>query len=104
MIRVFSHDNIIVVYNLRNLLEHAGIQCELRNDFVSSAAGEVPPIEVWPEIHVAPEQSKKAEALIEEAMKGPHDQTSWFCQKCSESNAPAFELCWQCGQDRQDKP
>lgn len=99
-IRVFSHENIMLVYNMRNLLEHAGVICELRNDLSYSAAGEVPPIEVWPEIHIAPEQEKRAKAIIEEALNGPSSKVSWLCPQCSETNAPAFELCWQCGFDR----
>jgi len=97
MIRIFSHDNIFIVHNIKNILNAAGIITELRNDLINSAAGELPPTEVWPEIWIMPEQQQKAEALIKLAMQGDPSRTSWFCEDCNESNEPAFELCWHCG-------
>ena len=97
---VFSHENIMVVYNMKNLLEHAGIACQLRNDFSASAAGEVPPIEVWSEVHVSESDSLKALQLVDEALKGEASATTWLCPNCGETNEPAFELCWQCGTER----
>jgi len=98
---VYSHDNPFFVFNIRNILENNNIRCEVRNDLMSSAAGEVPPTDVWPEVWVIRERDyKKAEQLIEEDRKGDIQGTSWFCQNCSETNAPAFELCWKCGEER----
>lgn len=99
MKRVFAHDNIMIVYNIKNILQRAGLSCEVRNDMVSSAAGEVPPIEVWPEIRVAEDDADQAEVLIDRALHGDPSETSWFCEHCSEENAPAFETCWKCGHD-----
>ena len=100
MQRVFAHDNILVVYNIKNLLEREGIACEVRNDFSSSAAGEVPPIEVWPEIRVDSALVERANGIIDAALHGDASATSWMCMQCSEHNAPAFELCWKCGTHR----
>ncbi|MCH2157554.1 MAG: DUF2007 domain-containing protein [Oleiphilaceae bacterium] len=96
MIRIFSHDNSMVVHNIKNILENNGIGCELKNVFGGSAAGEVPPIEVWPEIWVDELQTDKAAELIEEAMHGANDKTHWRCPDCTEENPPAFEICWSC--------
>jgi hypothetical protein len=100
MIRVFSHDNVFMVYNLRNILENAGIPCLLKNEQTYSAAGELPPTEVWPEIWVDPLHTEKAEQLIDLALNGDPSQTHWACPKCSEQNPPAFDLCWQCECER----
>jgi len=100
MKRVYAHDNYFFVFNIRNILENNGIRCEVRNDIMSSAAGEVPPIEVWPEVWVLHEADYEiAEQLIKENLIGDPAATSWFCQKCGETNAPAFELCWKCGEE-----
>ncbi|TNC83100.1 MAG: DUF2007 domain-containing protein [Oleiphilus sp.] len=98
--RVFAHDNILLVHNIKNILEREGIHCELRNDLMSSAAGEVPPIEVWPEIRVDEHELSLARSIIEKALNGDLSATSWMCMTCMEDNAPAFELCWKCGQLR----
>jgi len=101
MLRIFSHDNIVIAHNIKNILENHGFKCIMKNDIISSAAGEVPPTEVWPEVWITntlhAEQAKK---IVAEAMHGNPKLTSWFCSSCSEKNAPAFELCWHCGADR----
>lgn len=102
MKRLYSHDNHFIVFNIKNILENNGISCQIRNDVISTAAGEVPPIDVWPEVWVEHEKDYfRAEKLIDEAVNGKPGLTSWFCSKCSENNAPAFELCWKCGNDRE---
>lgn len=103
MIRVFSHANIMIAYNMKNLLEREGITCEIRNDIATSAAGEVPPIDVWPEVRVSELDRKRAEAIVEKALIGDLSATSWRCAKCDETNEPAFELCWNCGSDPKNK-
>jgi len=98
---LYSHDNPFFVYNIRNILENNNIQCKIRNDIISSAAGELPPTEVWPEVWVIREQDyKRAEEILAVSLSGDLGATSWFCQRCNETNPPAFELCWQCEGDR----
>lgn len=102
MIKIYSHESIVVIHNLKNILSIEGIACRVKNDLISSGAGEVPPIEAWPEIWIEQEaQAEQARALIEKAVHGDPSQTSWFCHHCSETNAPAFETCWQCGEPRE---
>jgi len=96
MVRVFSHDNAMVVHNIKNILENNHIRCTLKNEFGGSAAGEVPPIEVWPEIWVDALQSDKALTLIDDVVNATNDKTHWRCSNCSEENPPAFEICWSC--------
>jgi len=100
MFRVFSHDNPMVVANIKNLLEHSGIQCQLKNEFGSAASGEVPPIEVWPEIWVNERDIAKASNIIKEAIHGNPQKTHWMCPRCTEENPPAFEFCWNCSTER----
>ncbi len=68
MIRVYSHANIMLAYNMKNLLEREGIKCEVRNDLATSTAGEVPPIEVWPEVLVDEADQERAEAIVDKAL------------------------------------
>lgn len=98
LIRIYSHDNLLIVHNLKNILEHSGVECELRNDFVTSASGEVPPIEAWPEIWVASCDETQARTIIEQAQKPAPGAVSWMCPNCAEDNGPAFEICWKCGE------
>ena len=94
----YSHDNPFLVYNIRNIFENNNIQCEVKNDLLSSTAGEAPPITVWPEVWVVRERDyQKAEKLLQETLNEDPKATSWFCRHCGETNPPAFELCWKCG-------
>lgn len=101
MIRVFSHDNILQVYNVKNVLSLAGIDCVIRNDLIHSAAGELPPTEVWPEVWITNKtELERARSLVDEVIHGDARAVSWACPSCGETNAPAFELCWQCATER----
>ena len=98
---IYSDSNPLIVFNLKNILTNEGIQCHIRNDCLSSTAGEVPPTEVWPELWVERERDyEKAKSLLDKALQGDAEATSWFCYKCSETNEPAFEVCWKCGNER----
>ena len=50
MRKIFSSESIVEVSHLRNLLETAGIACQIRNDRLSGALGEIPFVECWPEL------------------------------------------------------
>lgn len=101
MIRIFTDSNTLTVFNLKNLLEHQNIKCIVRNDGLNSAAGELPPTDLWPEIWLERERDiEKAKKIIEEAIEGDIKATSWFCFECNETNEPAFEICWKCGHER----
>ena len=64
MKKVFTHPNSLIVGNARSLLEEAGIQAELRNEFASSAMGETAPLETWPELWVGEGDYEQARDLL----------------------------------------
>lgn len=102
MIKLFCHESIVVIHNIKNILEHEGIACRLKNDMVSGGTGEIPPIETWPEIWIERELDlDRANELVKKAIHGDPTATSWLCPKCGEKNEPAFEICWHCGEDPQ---
>ena len=99
MTLVYSHENMINVSNIRNLLENEGIETELRNEYASSAAGDLSPIETWPQIWLIYEEDKlKADRIVE----GANNQSlgeDWICNHCLETNAASFDFCWNCQHD-----
>lgn len=95
---VFSHENIMVVTNIKNLLEAENIQVLLKNEFCAGATGEVPVFDAWPEIFVVDDnQLSKAKTIIEQANTS-YSGPDWFCKYCKEVNDASFEICWQCQQ------
>ena len=52
MKRVFSSYNLAAVHHARNLLDAAGIRAVVKNQYLSSAMGDLPPAECQPELWV----------------------------------------------------
>jgi hypothetical protein len=52
MKRVYSAKDPLMIGHLKNVLTAAGIRCVTKKLDLISAAGELPPIECWPELWV----------------------------------------------------
>ena len=69
MRKVHTAESIIEIAHLRNVLESAGIACEVRNDRLGGVVGEIPFVECWPELWVRrPGDVLRARGLIDEAL------------------------------------
>ena len=97
--KVYSAENRMLVWNMKNVLESHGISCIVKNDQLFGAMGELPPIECWPELWVeTASEVAKAEKLLEAATStssGP----DWTCPSCGETHAAQFTACWKCEND-----
>lgn len=98
---VYTHVNPLIVGNVRNLLEAAGIVCTVRNEFLGGGAGELPLNEVWPELWVTERDLSAANAIVEQVGRAA-DGPPWVCGRCDEQNDASFEVCWNCGMPRDD--
>lgn len=98
MKRVFSSENTIDVWQIRNLLEVEGIDTVVKNADMSSAFGEVPFVETWPEVWVKdPADYEHALDIVDEYLYAEDDdRPDWRCSKCRERNDAAFAVCWNC--------
>ena len=98
MIKVHASESLLEVAHLRNVLECAGIACEVRNDRLGGVVGEIPFVECWPELWVRrPGDALRARGLIEEALRPPEPAEAWACPGCGERIEPQFAQCWRCG-------
>ena len=106
MKQVYSHESIVTVTHLRNLLEAQGISALVRNDRLFGVLGEVPFMECWPQVWVLDDlQVEQARALIGEALAEPAgNQPDWHCRSCGERIEGHFGLCWNCGADHPEEP
>lgn len=105
MKRIFSSENTIDVWQIRNLLEVAGIKVVVRNADLSSAYGEVPFLESWPEVWVErPVDYNRARGIVEEYLEGGDDhRPDWRCRRCREWNDANFAICWNCQKPAEDQ-
>ena len=94
MKRVFGSYNQQLVHHAKNLLESAGIRVLVRNQYLSSAMGELPPAECEAQIWVLEDADL---ARAEEILRwSPPPGPDWVCE-CGETLGAQFSQCWRCG-------
>jgi hypothetical protein len=97
MKKVYTHENRLLVFNAKNLLEERGIACVIKNEFACGGIGELAPFETWPELWVVEEQDEAlAEQVLQALSREPAQDIA--CRHCAAENAANFHICWQCGQ------
>jgi len=92
--RVFSSWNIAAVHHAKNVLAAAGIRSVVKNEFLSSAMGDLPPAECQAELWLLREAdlATAEQLLFRSEPAGPE----WRCS-CGEQLGAQFSQCWRCG-------
>ncbi|MEM9254821.1 MAG: DUF2007 domain-containing protein [Pseudomonadota bacterium] len=104
MKKVYTHTDSILVGQVRSHLERSGIACVLRNEFASGAAGELSPLDTWPEVWVIRERDESRARQLIASLQTDGSENDWQCAHCGADNPGSFELCWQCGADSTPRP
>lgn len=87
----------MIIFNLKNVLDEAGINALVMNEFSSGGAGELATFDTWPELWIENEQQfDQAEKILRDIVFEPNE-SDWFCRGCQEKNGAAFQICWNCG-------
>jgi hypothetical protein len=91
--RIYSSLNLAAVHHARNLLQAEGIPAVVRNQYLSSAMGDLPPAECQAELWLLSDADFwRAERLLYgNAEQGP----DWSCG-CGERLGAQFTQCWRC--------
>jgi hypothetical protein len=72
----------------------------MKNQFGTSGAGELPFVEVIPQLWVLNDSDAgRASELIKD-MDSPEPGKPWVCPKCKEPQEAAFTHCWNCSAAR----
>ena len=96
MKRVYRAASLLQVAHARNMLITAGIQCELRNQYLAGAMGDLPMMETWPQLYVDDGDEQFALSVLARAAAAPSG-VPWVCADCGEKLEPQFTQCWRCG-------
>lgn len=101
-LHTFSFNERALAGMYRDLLEREGVSCLLRNDELSSALGEIPFIECYPELWVIDDEIyPRAKCLLTQWMEnGSEQRPPWTCPECGEPMEGQFNACWQCSHPR----
>ena len=107
MIKVFEDFDITLVGHYQSVLASYDIATFLKNQFGTSGAGELPFIEVVPQLWVLNDDDlERAQALIKELQGAPalEGSMAWTCIKCGTPQEAAFTHCWKCSSPRHQEP
>ncbi len=97
MRKVFTHENRMIVFNMKNLLQAAGIETIVINEFAAGGVGDLSAFDTWPELWLEDEsRCAEAEAIMRDVQEN-NGGRPWFFRSCQEQNDAAFQICWNCG-------
>ncbi len=96
MKKVYTHENRMIVFNMKNVLQGEGIETVVVNEFAAGGAGDLPTFDTWPELWIEDEtQLAQARSIVQEILSDD-GSAARFCRKCGEQNEAAFRVCWNC--------
>lgn len=94
---VYTSEDRIYLYHLKNILEAKDIECLIKNDNLSSLSGEIPMLATWPELWVVDSlKASWAEEIIADSKKPLVNEGLWECENCGEKHSGQFTDCWNC--------
>ena len=102
MIKVFEDFDLSRVGQFKSVLEAAGISTLLKNQYMSSVMGEIPFVEVMPELWILEDgDQERAQELIQGLLAHhAEEQPDWICGECGSEVGAAFSNCWKCDAGR----
>ena len=103
MIKVFEDFDIALVGHYQSVLESNGIPTFMKNQFGTSGAGELPFVEVIPQLWVLNDSDEKCAGKLIEKLQDPATQgepTAWKCAECGTPQEAVFTHCWKCSAAR----
>ena len=102
MKKLTTSESMVMIHHWKNILESEGIACELRNEHLGSIMGEVPFMEVWPQLWIVNDLDfDRAEQLLSADAQAESPTEAWKCRYCGEQNEGQFAACWNCSKPTQ---
>ncbi len=100
-VRIYRAHGLPDAHMMRDYLERAGLDVELRGVALSGLAGLIPLRDSQPTLWVRPEDEPRARSLLAQhhaalEAAGPE----WTCRSCGETVDGHFQRCWNCSKLR----
>ena len=104
MHKVYENFDLSRVGRMQSLLESHGIQTFIKNQYSSGALGEIPFVEICPQLYVLDESDvERARQLLQVELPPENQASSWMCPECGIDIEGQFDRCWKCGMQRDEE-
>jgi len=101
MIKVFENFDLVRVGQVQSLLETHSIRTFIKNQYGSSVIGEVPFVELVPQLFILEERDlARAKELLQLNLPPQHQGDDWVCPECGVDVEGNFARCWKCGTEQ----
>jgi len=101
VIKVFENFDFSRVGQMQSLLESHGIKTFIKNQYGSSVMGEVPFVEVVPQLFVLEQKDlARAKELLLLDLPDDIEDEDWVCPECGVDVEGTFHRCWKCGGEK----
>lgn len=100
MNRLYIAGDIFEAQLLHSLLKVQGISSLIKNEGLQSGIGELPFVEMWPEVWIIEQKDWISAVSVLESFKSLKGLEDWLCAYCSSTNPGTFETCWSCRANR----
>jgi hypothetical protein len=102
MIKVFENFDFSRVGQMQSLLESHDIKTFIKNQYGSSVMGEVPFVEVVPQLYILQTRDlARARQLLQLDLPVDQPGEDWVCTECGVDVEGVFGRCWKCGAGRE---
>lgn len=96
MKKFYTHENRLIVYNIKNVLQQQDIATVVVNEYAAGGAGDLATFDTWPELWLQDEADfERADSILQSLFKG-EENDFWYCKGCQERNHANFQICWSC--------
>ena len=95
-IKLYTAADIIEAQLLKKLLASKGIATTLKNENLQSGVGEIPFVEMWPELWLLHLNDLDRARQVLNEFVNREAASDWVCKICNEHNPGSFEICWMC--------
>lgn len=97
MKHIYTHDNIVVLHSVKNILALNDIESFVKNEQTAPVGAQHGIGNTFHELWIINDQEyAEAKALIAREIDNPPAKAKWVCDNCHEENEGSFEICWQC--------
>jgi len=97
---IYTNENRFLVSNVKNIIQDAGIEVMLKNEYIGGGAGDLSPFDTWLELWVVEDRDYDRALKLVDSLENPANSREWMCSNCREINSDSFDICWQCQNEK----